>query len=200
MKSMHDKLNDGSAPDARMPGDRLQSPGLQNLHLRSMYRAATRGLPVSADGRLTVDEVLALAAGRTLGARHSDALRGIAESSDQAVLLRLLTESHALSTALADELHVLRKPELIDRLRTWWRSAALPPVFASAGIALMAVIGFQFLNSPALTLPQTALAPVTAPVEAPMFGGAFEPSDQMFAASLEPSEQPDRVFGGDFDS
>ncbi len=195
MKSMNDQLNDGSAPDARMPGDRLQS-----LHLRSLYQAATRGLPGSADRRITVDEVLALAAGQTLGARQSDALRGIAESADQAVLLRLLTQSQALSSALADDLHALRKPELIDRLRSWWRSAAMPPVYASAGIALMAVIGFQFLDSSALTLPQTALAPVTAPAETPMFGGAFEASDQMFAASLEPSEQPDRVFGGDFDS
>jgi len=187
---MHDKLNDGSAPDARMPEDRLQS----------LYQAATRGLPGSAERRLSVDEVLAMAAGQTLGARQCDAMRGIAESSDQAVLLRLLTESQALSSALADDLHALRKPELLDRLRAWWRSAAMPPVFASAAIALMAVIGFQFLNSSPLSLPQTALAPVTAPAEAPMFGGAFEPSDQMFAASLEPSEQPDRMFGGDFDS
>ncbi len=196
MKSMNDKLNDGSAPDARVPDERLRSLGLQ-----SMYQAATRGLPGSADRRITVNEVLALAAGQTLGARQLDAVRGIAESADQAVLLRLLTESQALSSALADDLRALHKPELLDRLRSWWRSAAMPPVFASAGIALMAVIGFQFLDSSALTLPQTALAPVTtAPAEVPMFGGAFEASDRMFAASLEPSEQPVRVFGGDFDS
>lgn len=176
---------------------------MHDQELQSLYRQATRGLPGDADRRLTVDELLALSAGAALGARQADAVQGLAHSSDQALLLRLLSESQALADELAAEVKVLRRPRLADQLRQWWRSAGMPPVFASAGIALMAVIGFEMIGSSPLTLPQTAqnpVAPIAAPTESPLFNGAFEASDQMFAASLESSEQGDAVFGGDFDS
>jgi hypothetical protein len=176
MKSMHD--------------DRLQA----------LYRKATRGLPNDADRRLTSDELLALARGESLGARQNDALQGLAQSSDQALVLRLLADTQSLSKELAGQMASLRRPSLRGRLHAWWRSMGMPPVFASAGIALMAVLGFQFIGSAPLPLDQTAQAPLTAPAEIPMFDGAFEAADQLFAASLESSEQSDQVFGGDFDS
>ena len=183
----------------------MNSRRIDSATLRALYQRVTRGLPSGADRRLSVDEMLTLAAGETLGARQSDALRGVAESSDQAVLLRLLTESRALSSEFAAELHLLRQPKLMNRLSAWWHSANMPPVFAAAGIALMAVLGFQFLGSSSLPQAPTAQAPTTAPAkspgsETPMFGGAFEAGDQLFAASLEHNELPDQVFGGNFDS
>ena len=73
----------------------------------------------------------------------------------------------------------------------------MPPVFASAGIALMAVIGFQMLDRTGpLPLPQT----VQTPTESPLFDGAFEAGDELFAASLENGEKPDQMFNGNFDS
>lgn len=167
---------------------------------QAMYRQATRGLPNDADRRLTGDELLALARGESLGARQHDALLGIAQSSDQALVLRLLAHTQTLSESLSADIAVLRRPRLGEQLRTWWRSAGMPPVFASAGIALMAVLGFQFLGSTPLPTDLAAQSALTAPAEQALFDGAFEASDQLFAASLEATEQTDKVFGGDFDS
>lgn len=169
-------------------------------NLKALYQNATRGLPGDADRRLTLDEILLLSAGGALNARQADAVQGLADSSDQALLLRLLGDSQVLADELAAELKVLRRPTLADQLRQWWRSAGMPPVFASAGIALMAVIGFEMIGSSPLPMAQTAQAPIVAPAEAPLFDGAFEARDQLFAASLEAGEQGDEVFGGDFDS
>jgi hypothetical protein len=171
--------------------------------LQALYQHITRGIPNDADRRLTIDEMLVLAGGGGLGARQADAMRGVAESADQALLLRVLTATENLSSELARDLKALSQTGLLDRLQSWWRTNALPPVFASAGIALMAVIGFQFLGSSPLPITQSAhipAVPATSLSESPMFGGAFEASDQMFAASLEPNEISDQVFGGDFDS
>jgi hypothetical protein len=176
---------------------------MKSMHedrLQALYRNATRGLPNDADRRLTSDELLALARGESLGARQQDALQGLALSSDQALVLRLLADTQTLSEELAGQIGTLRRPSLRGQLQAWWRSAGMPPVFASAGIALMAVMGFQFIGSAPLPTAQTVQAPLAAPAEIPMFDGAFEAGDQLFAASLESSEQPDQVFGGDFDS
>jgi hypothetical protein len=176
---------------------------MKSMHedrLQALYRNATRGLPNDADRRLTSDELLALARGESLGARQSDALQGLALSSDQARVLRLLADTQALSAELADQIGSLRRPSLSAQLQAWWRSTGMPPVFASAGIALMAVMGFQFIGSAPLPIDQTVQSPLTAPIEQPLFGGAFEAGDQMFAASLEADEQSDQLFGGDFDS
>jgi hypothetical protein len=168
--------------------------------LQALYRQATRGLPNDADRRLGSDELLALARGESLGARHESALQGIADSSDQALVLRLLSDTRSLSEALSRQVNVLRRPSLGDQVRAWWRSAGMPPVFASAGIALMAVLGFQFLGSAPLPTDLTAQSPLATPIETPLFNGAFEAGDQLFAASLEGAERSDAVFGGDFDS
>ncbi len=176
---------------------------MKSMHedrLQALYRNATRGLPNDADRRLTSDELLALARGESLGARQSDALQGLAQSSDQALVLRLLADTQSLSAELAGQIATLRRPNLGDKLHAWWRSMGMPPVFASAGIALMAVLGFQFIGSAPLPIDQTVQTPAAIPAEIPMFDGAFEASDQLFAASLESSEKPDQVFGGDFDS
>lgn len=168
--------------------------------LQALYRHATRGLPRHADRRLTSDELLALARGESLNSRQPDAVQGVADSSDQAMLLQLLADTQSLSEALAAQVTTLRRPGLGDQLRAWWRSAGMPPVFASAGIALMAVLGFQMLGSAPLPIDRSAQAPAATPIEQSLFNGAFEASDQLFAASLEASEQSDEVFGGDFDS
>jgi hypothetical protein len=176
MKSMHD--------------DRLQA----------LYRNATRGLPNDADRRLTSDELLALARGESLGARQNAALQGLAQSSDQALVLRLLADTQSLAAELAGQVGTLRRPSLGDQLQAWWRATGMPPVFASAGIALMAVLGFQFIGSAPLPTDLSAQSPLTAPIEQPLLDGAFEARDQMFAASLEADERSDQVFDGDFDS
>lgn len=165
--------------------------------LKALYQSLSRGLPGNADQRVGVDELLRLANGEHLGARHQDALAGIAASSDQALTLRLLVANAAPARQLASEIEAVRRPSVLAGLAQWWRAAALPPIFASAAVALMAVMGFQFLGSaPTPLMPQTA----QSPTEQPMFGGAFEAEDQLFAASLESGEASDRVFNGDFDS
>ncbi len=165
--------------------------------LKALYQSLSRGLPGNADQRVGVEELLRLANGEHLGNRHQDALAGLAASSDQALTLRLLVANAAAARQLSSEVGALRRPGPLAALTQWWRSAALPPIFASAAVALMAVMGFQFLGSaPARQLPQT----VQTPAEQPMFGGAFEADDQLFAASLESSEVSDRMFNGDFDS
>lgn len=176
---------------------------MKSIHdeqLQALYRSATRGLPNHADHRVTPDELLALASGSSLGVRHSNAVTGIALSADQSAVLRVLNDTQALALDLVTDLRDLGRPTFIEAVRNWWRSVGMPPVFASAGIALMAVIGFQFVGSATLPLPQSAQAPAAQRVEMPMFGGAFEAPDQMFAASLETSEQTDQMFTGDFDS
>jgi hypothetical protein len=164
--------------------------------LKALYQNLSRGLPGNADQRVGIDELLRLANGEHLGGRHQDALAGIAASADQALTLRMLIDNAAAARQLAAEVSALRRPGPLAALAHWWRSAALPPIFASAAVALMAVMGFQFLGSAPASLPQT----VQQSVEQPLFGGAFEADDQMFAASLENSEAGDRMFNGDFDS
>lgn len=165
--------------------------------LKALYQSLSRGLPGNADQRVGVDELLRLANGEHLGARHQDALAGLAASSDQALTLRLLAGNAEPARALAQQLAAARRPGPLAMLSQWWRSAAMPPIFASAAVALMAVMGFQFLGSAPASLPPLAQQMT---VEQPMFGGAFEADDQLFAASLEHSEAADRMFNGDFDS
>jgi hypothetical protein len=170
----------------------------EHQDLQALYRHATRGLPNHADHRLTTDELLALAAGRGLGARQADALQGLAGSADQALLLRVLSDSQALADDMAAELAAIRRPTPVQAFARWWRSAGVPSVFATAGIAMMAVIGFRSIGSSPLPLPQAAQS--AAAIEARMFDGAFEADDRLFAASAEAQEQSDQMFGGNFDS
>ena len=166
--------------------------------LQALYQRATRGLPNHGDLRLTADELLALAAGRDLGARQADALQGLAGSAYQALLLRVLNDTRALAEDMAAELATMRRPTPAQAFARWWRSAGVPSVFATAGIAMMAVIGFRSIGSSPLPLPQAAQAP--AAIEGRMFDGAFEADDRLFAASAEADEQSDQMFGGNFDS
>jgi len=177
---------------------------MKSIHdeqLKEWFRAATRGVPNHADQRLGVDELLRLARGEHLGDRHADALGALAASSDQSLVLSLLMQNQRASEQLASDARALRRPGLADRLQAWWRSAGMPPAFAAAGVALMAVLGFQLLGSGSTVngaaTPMTAQSPAE---ESPLFDGAFEPDDRMFAASLESSEQSDDLFHGNFDS
>ena len=173
---------------------------MKSIHddsLKALYQRATRGLPNDADQRISIEELVLLARSESLGARQSDALNGLAASSEQALTLRVLAQTNEWSQELAQSIAAARAPSLLARVRTWWESAGMPPVFASAGIALMAVIGFQMLDRTGpLPLPQT----VQTPTESPLFDGAFEAGDELFAASLENGEKPDQMFNGNFDS
>lgn len=172
---------------------------MRNDTLKALYQSATRGLPNQADLRLSGAELLTLAQGGYLGERQQDVLRGLAESSSQSAALGIVNASREWSEQLAVELKQARRPSLMDSIKVWWQNAGLPPVLASAGIILMAAIGFRLTSGgidSSLIQPQI----VASPVNAKLFSGEFEPSDQLFAASLETSEAPDRLFGGDFDT
>lgn len=174
---------------------------IHDQNLAALYQRATRGLAADADRRLSVDEMLALAAGQSVGARQDDALRALADCSDQAMLVRLLSDTHALSQSLSAQTQSLRRPGPMALLVQWWQSAGMPPAFASAGIALMAVIGFQMLGAGSgLPTSQPTDGRTAGQTESIMFDGAFEAPDQMFAGSLEASDEADHLFDGDFDS
>lgn len=172
---------------------------MRNDTLKALYQSATRGLPNQAELRLSGAELLTLAQGGSLGERQQAAVRGLAESSSQSAALGIINASCEWSEQLAGELKQLRRPSLMDSIKIWWQNAGLPPVLASAGIVLMAAMGFHLTSGgmdSGLTQPQIAVAPVNTA----LFSGEFEPGDQLFAASLETSEAPDRLFGGNFDS
>ena len=89
---------------------------MDKLNLKTLYRNATRGLPQHADQRVTVDELLALARGESLGARTESAISGIGSSSDQALALKIATATEDWSRTLAGELAQARRPSLAARL------------------------------------------------------------------------------------
>ena len=162
---------------------------MDKINLKTLYRNATRGLPQQADARVTVDDVLLLARGQSLGARSEAAIGGIASSSDQALALKIATATEDWSAALAADLAHARRPSLAGRISQWLQAATLPPVFAACAISLLAVAAWR-ISEPTLA-PMPASAPIAA--EAPLFGGDF---DEVASHQSE----PDQLFGGDFDS
>lgn len=165
--------------------------------LKSQYRRATSALPTDADHRINAGELLALAAGQNLGARHLAVLQGLAQSSVQARAVQLLAASREWSAELSAELNAAAQPPLLERLQRWWNQLGWAPMLASAAIVLMAISGARLMH------PQTLINHpnmAVMPTESPLFRGEFEPGDQLFAASLETAEAPDHLFGGNFDS
>lgn len=160
------------------------------LNLNALYRDATRGLPQDADRRLTVDELVSLGHGKSLGARHDAAIAGLASSSDQALAARLSMATADWSQALASDLADLRRPRLAARLGQWFKAATLPPVFAACAISLLAVAAWR--------VGEPAVGPIIAPTpqlaaDDVLFSGEFD-------GSVAQHSDPDQLFGGDFDS
>nr|MBP7625105.1 hypothetical protein [Xanthomonadales bacterium] len=89
---------------------------MNKLNLKTLYRDATRALPRDADLRVSTDELLALANGESLGARQEAVVTGLAASSEQAIAARVAMATSDWSQALADDLSVLRRPSLGERL------------------------------------------------------------------------------------
>lgn len=161
--------------------------------LQELYRAATRGLPTDPGLRLSADELLALSRGEPLAARRQEAVLGLATSSSQTAGLRLLIATAPWSQALAREITRARRPGWLERLRVWWQEAGALPIAAAAGMAFAALLGLRLVGTADLPLPGPTVA-----VESALFQGEFEPSDRLFAASLE-NRESDQLFGGNFD-
>lgn len=169
----------------------MSSTNETNLH--SLYRAATAGLPADPALRLSADQLLALAGGGSRLSGQQQAVLGLAASSSQSAVVRLLAASAPWSQALAAEIARARRPGLSERLRLWWQDAGAMPAAAAAGMALAALLGLRLIG--AVDDPPAAPALAAEPV---LFQGEFEPSDLMFAASLE-NRESDALFDGNFD-
>lgn len=162
---------------------------MHKLDLKRLYRDATRGLPQDGDLRVTTEELLALARGETLGARHDHALAGVGASSESASVLKIATATEAWSLALAADLARLREPTFGERVVMWFKSATLPPVFAACAISLLAV-GAWRISEPGIAPmpPSHAIA-----ADDSLFGGNFD-------EAVAHQSEPDALFGADFDS
>jgi hypothetical protein len=171
-------------------------PLMNDELLKRHYRRATSALAADTDHRLSAAELLALANGQSLAARQLPALQSLARSSSQSSAVQLLAACRDWSTELAAELHAATRPTLVERWQGWWQQVRFAPTLASAAIVLMAIGGARLIHPPAANPPGMAVAPA----ERALFRGEFEPSDQVFAASLEAAEAPDQLFGGNFDS
>jgi hypothetical protein len=163
---------------------------MTQLNLTSLYRDATCALPQDADARVTTDELLALARGESLGARHDAAVAGLAASSEQALAARIAMATSDWSQALADDVAALRRPTLTERVAAWFRAATLPPVFAACAISLLAVAAWR--------VGEPAVGPITAPMpqlaaDDVLFGGDFD-------EAVAHQSHGDELFGGGFDS
>ena len=163
---------------------------MNKLNLKTLYRDATRALPRDADLRVSTDELLALANGESLGARQEAVVTGLAASSEQAIAARVAMATSDWSQALADDLSVLRRPSLGERLAEWFKVATLPPVFAACAISLLAVAAWG-ISEPALA-PHMVPMPQLA-TDAVVFGGDFDDS-------VAHNDDSDELFGGGFDS
>lgn len=161
--------------------------------LHRLYRAATRGLPADPEKQLSADDLMRLTRGEPLASDRQAAVLGLAASSSQSAALRLLAASAPWSQALAAELARARRPRWSERLRDWWQETGALPIAAAAGMAFAALLGLRLIGGLDAPLPGPALA-----TEAALFQGEFEPSDLMFAASLEHRET-DPLFSGNFD-
>lgn len=162
---------------------------MDKLNLKALYRDATRGLPQYADRRVDVEELLSLARGESLGARMEDAIAGIAASSDQARALQIAAATRDWSEALAADLARARRPSLARQVASWLKAATLPPVFAACAISLLAVAAWR-VGTPGVESPPTQ---PPAMAEIPLFHGDFD-------GSVAHQDEPDQLFGGDFDS
>lgn len=166
--------------------------------LQRLYRAATRGLPAEPAQQLSADELLCLARNEPLAARQHQAVLGLAASSSQSAVLHLLAATAPWSRALAGEIRLARRPGMLERLQIWWQEAGALPLAAAAGMAFAALLGLRLVGvQPGVAdRPPPALPAVAS--ESALFRGEFEPSDLMFAASLE-NRESDQLFGGNFD-
>lgn len=161
--------------------------------LQALYRLATRGLPEDPALRLSAEDLLQLASAKPLVPGQERAVIGLASSASQADALRLLEATATWSSALAAAIGRARRPSLLVRLQVWWRETGVLAVAAAAGMVALALLGLN------LTGIERGVSEPPALVAAPLlFLGEFEPSDQVFAASLE-NRELDPVFSGSFD-
>lgn len=138
--------------------------------------------------RLTAQDLLDL-----LKSGDASLLARISHPADIAAL-KLALAAEPLSRALATDVARAQRGNWLQQLRSWWNEAGMPPAFAAAAIAALAIGAF------ALRAPEHAPTPLaTVPGEDSLFVAAFERSDVIFDGEFDRGETGDVMFGGSFD-